>query len=125
MKKAGSKMKTSTKNRLRNESEISVTKSCGNVFADLGLENAEELKAKADISVKIIQAIRERGLTQTQAAALLGTHQTTISKLYHSNIDRFTFDKLLSWLVKLDFRVDMIIREKKNSKDTGGIRVSI
>ena len=118
-------MKKSTKKKLKNVSEIPVTKSCGNVFADFGLENAEELKAKADISVKLIQAIRERGLTQTQAAALLGTHQTTISKLYHSNIDRFTFDKLLSWLVKLDFQVNMVICAKENSDDAVDIRVSV
>lgn len=124
MKKVKSEMKKTTKNTLRTESEIPVTKSCGNVFADFGLENAAELKAKADISVKIIQTIQERGLTQTQAATLLGTHQTTISKLYHSNIDRFTFDKLLSWLVKLNFRVDMVICAKKNSDETGDIRVS-
>lgn len=47
----------------------------GNVFADLGLPNAEEALAKAELAHKIAVLVNERGLTQAQAAKLLGVDQ--------------------------------------------------
>lgn len=53
----------------------------GNIFADLGLENSEELLAKSTLARTIREIIKHRDLTQSKAAKLLDTHQTQISRL--------------------------------------------
>jgi len=58
-----------------------VTKSSGNVFADLGLPNADELLAKAELVQQIGGVIAQRHLTQAQAAKALGTTQPKVSDL--------------------------------------------
>src|SRR4051812_29131054 len=58
-----------------------ITRSCGNVFADLGLPDAEELRAKADLMVAITRIVRDRKLTQAQAAAIAGVAQPKISAI--------------------------------------------
>ena len=55
------------------------TDGTGNVFADLGLPNPEQELVKARLTLQIYRIIRQRGLTQAQAAALLGVKQPQIS----------------------------------------------
>ncbi len=99
------------------------TESCGNIFADLGFENAEEMKAEADIVVRIIKILGERNLIQTQAAQYLGASQVNITGLNHADIDRFTFDKLIQWLMKLDQNIRMKITPKGRRDGYGSICV--
>jgi predicted XRE-type DNA-binding protein len=54
---------------------VSITESSGNVFADLGLPNPEQEMMKARLTLQIYRIIRERGLTQAQAAKVLGIKQ--------------------------------------------------
>ena len=56
-------------------------KSSGNVFADLGLPNSEQELLKAKLTVQIYKLIKERDLTQSKAAELLGTTQAQVSAL--------------------------------------------
>ncbi len=60
--------------------KIEFTESCNNVFADLDLENADEMLAKSTLAITIRKIIKKRGLTQTQAAKVFGTHQTQIAR---------------------------------------------
>ena len=55
--------------------KIEFTESCGNVFADLGLENADEMLAKSTLAIMIRKIIKKRGLTQVQAAKIFGIHK--------------------------------------------------
>ncbi len=87
---------------MKNEDPIS-TKSSGNVFADLGMENAEELLAKSNLACAIREIIKDRKLTQAKAAKLLNTHQTYLSRLNSgAGIDSMSFDLLRNWLMRLD-----------------------
>ena len=72
--------------------------SCGNVFADPGLPDADERMAKAQLAHVITQRIKERGLTQTRAADLLGTDQGKISAIMRGRLASFTYDRLLRFL---------------------------
>ena len=56
-------------------------KNSGNVFADLGLPNSDQELLKAKLTVEIYRLIKARGLTQTDAARLLGTTQAQVSAL--------------------------------------------
>lgn len=99
--------------------------SSGNVFVDLEVAGADTMMAKAQLASAILDIIEQRGLKQREAADLLGTDQSYISKLKRGReLRRFTYDRLLDWLTKLDRRVILTI-ERRTERDTGvGIRVS-
>jgi len=91
--------------RKTDASEMGVVESRGNVFADLGLPNAEEELAKAELAFAIRQRIRAKGINQTEAAALLGTDQAKVSFLMNGRVGGFTFDRLVRFLNTLDMDV--------------------
>lgn len=71
-----------------------------NVFADLGFEPeaAEHLRIRADLMVALSKLIQERGLTQAEAAGILGVTQPRVSDLTRGKIDRFSIDTLVAML---------------------------
>ena len=74
----------------------------GNIFKDLELENADELKAKSTLAITIIKTIKARKLTQEQAANILGTHRTQLSRINSgAGINTISMDLLIHWLLKL------------------------
>ena len=82
------------------KSDIAVTPSSGNVFADLGLPDAEDLMAKANLALHIRAAIAARKLTQAQAQAakLLGLDQPKISSIINGRLDGLSSDRLMRFL---------------------------
>ncbi len=87
--------------------------SSGNVFADLGLPDAPELLAKADLAIEIGRVLDERGLSQSEAARLLRTSQPRISDLRRGRLEGFTLDRLVRFLNALDQDVEMRVRPKQ------------
>jgi len=80
-----------------------ITKSSGNVFADLGFDSAEAqvLAMRADLMVALEKAIKEQGLTQTQAAKILGVSQARVSDLGRKKAEKFSLDMLVKFATKL------------------------
>ena len=74
--------------------EIKVTPSSGNVFADLGLPNPEEHLVKATIALSIGELIEKRGLTQEEAGTILGLPQSSVSNLVRGKLDKFTIERV-------------------------------
>jgi predicted XRE-type DNA-binding protein len=93
----------------RKTARVKFTKSSGNVFADLGFdrEEAEHLRIRSDLMATLSQAIKDRGLTQTQAAALFGVSQPRVSDLVRGKIELFTIDTLVSMLARIGIRVEV------------------
>lgn len=91
-------------------------KSSGNVFADLGLPNAEERLAKAELARKIGAIIAERHLTQTQAAELLGIDQPKISALMRGRLESFSLERLMRFLNALGRDVEIVVKPKPRSR---------
>ncbi|HEY0309183.1 MAG TPA: helix-turn-helix transcriptional regulator, partial [Acidobacteriaceae bacterium] len=81
--------KGTTKND-RAEGVTHITPSCGNVFADLGLPNAEELGTKLRLGVAIERIIEKRGLSQAEAAKVLGVNQPKVSALMGFKLEGFS-----------------------------------
>jgi predicted XRE-type DNA-binding protein len=81
-----------------------------NVFADIGHPHPEEALAKAQLAHRIASLIKQRGLTQAQAARLLGTPQSKVSLVVTGQLDGFTIDRLLRFLTALDEDVEITIR---------------
>jgi predicted XRE-type DNA-binding protein len=103
---------------------IPIVESCGNVFADLGLPRAEDLRIKAELARQICKRIKALGLTQVQAAARLGLKQPDVSKLVDGRHTGFSADRLMALLNALEIDVDIIVRPtSKTLRRRGRIRV--
>ena len=98
--------------------ECDYTVSSGNVFADFGLPNPEEALAKAELANKIILLIRKRGLTQLQAAKVLGVDQPKVSALFRGNLTGFSIERLMRFLLRLgqDIRITVQASPRKQSQ---------
>jgi predicted XRE-type DNA-binding protein len=94
---------------MNTEDEISSTPSSGNVFADLGLPDADDLMAKANLALHIRQAIKARHLTQVEAARLLGIDQPKVSSIINGRLDGFSTERLMRFLNDLgcDVRISV------------------
>ncbi len=82
-------------------SEGSVTESSGNVFADLGLRDADTLMAKSVLALHMKRVIRARRLTQAQAAEILGIDQPKVSAITSGRLEGFSTDRLMRFLNEL------------------------
>lgn len=100
------------------------TESSGNVFADLGLSQPDDLLAKAELAARIIEEIGRRGLTQSQAAALLGIDQPKVSALKHGKLAGFSIERLLRMLLRLGRDIEIAVKEKPASRTTARLRVA-
>jgi predicted XRE-type DNA-binding protein len=100
-----------------------VTQSSGNVFADLGVTEAEEALAKAEIASRICEIIAQRKLSQTAAAAVLGVDQPKVSALMRGRLDGFSSDRLFRFLNALDRDVEIVIKPKRPGTQRGHTRV--
>ena len=87
----------------------------GNVFADIGFKNADEMALKSDMVWHINREIEGRGLTQTEAGELLGINQPKVSALKHGQLTDFSVERLLKFLVALGQRVDIWIHPAQDA----------
>ena len=96
------------------DEHIEVREGSGNVFADLGLPDADELLVKAAVVSRLIDIISGLGLTQTQVAEMLGIDQPKVSTLVRGRLRGFSLERLLHFLMALDQDVDIVVRPKTN-----------
>ena len=97
--------------------EADYTVSTGNVFADLGLPNPEEALAKAELAQKIIVLIREKGLTQVQAAKVLGVDQLKVSALLRGHLTGFSLERLMRFLLRLGQDIKITVQVSPRSRE--------
>jgi predicted XRE-type DNA-binding protein len=105
----------------KRETKIGVTAGSGNVFADLGLDNAEERLTKAKLVGLIWDEINRQGLTQKAAGALMGIDQPKVSALMNGRLTNFSSERLMRLLNALGQDVDITARPSKQMP--GRIRV--
>ena len=89
----------------RKRRPIKMEEGSGNVFADLGLEDAGELYTRAQIGVHVFKILKDKKLKQREIARVLGIAQPDVSHLMNGHFSRFTTDKLLDFLKRLDQKV--------------------
>jgi len=99
--------------RNNNQARTAFEEGSGNVFADLGLEESDELFARAKIGFHVYQVLKAKKLPQREIAALLGIKQPEVSHLMNGHFSRFTTDKLLDFLKRLDRKVTIRISPHK------------
>ena len=96
--------------------KIEFEKSSGNVFADLGLENAKELKARSLIGMHLVQLLKAKEMKQKDIAEMLHLKPAEVSHLFNGHFSRFSTDKLLNLLADLEQKVTIQISPRKQGE---------
>lgn len=94
--------------RKKNEVE-DVTEGSGNIFADLGLPNADQEQTKARLTLEIARIIKDRGLTQVEGAKVLGIQQPDVSALIRNRAGSFSVGRLIDFLTALGQNVEITV----------------
>ena len=104
---------------------IAVHAGSGNVYADLGYPDADEMLVKAQLVSKIAEIIRQRGLTQVEAAKVLGLTQPKVSAMLRGQFRGFSERRLIDCLTSLGRDVQIVIKEAPRRRAEGKLTVVV
>jgi predicted XRE-type DNA-binding protein len=102
---------------MKSNKKADVTQSSGNIFADLGLPEAEDRLLKAQLALKIQQLIEQKRMTQAEIAPLLSLDQPKVSNLMRGRLSGFSVERLFSILNKLGHNVEVRISEEEHEPE--------
>jgi len=102
---------------------ITIEESSGNVYADIGSANADEMRVKAQLAAKISDIIQRRGWTQLQAAEVLGISQPKLSKMLRGQFRGISETKMLECLTRLGQHIQIIVGPADVTEQTGSVEV--
>ena len=103
--------------------KIAVTRGSTNVFADLGYANSEEMLAKAQLVSRISDLIKQRRLTQSDAATLLEIDQPNVSRLLRGQLGGFSYERLLKFLNALGCDAEIVVKRPGRARRDAQITV--
>ena len=92
---------------------VEVLPSSGNVFADLGLPDAEKLKIKTGLVIEIRKAMKSLGITQQAAATRMGITQPKVSDMMRGDFTNLSERKLMDCLTRLGYDIEIKVRPAK------------
>ena len=101
-----------------------VVPSSGNVFADLGMADADERQTKVRLAFAINRILEQRRLSQAEAALKLGVNQPKVSALSNYRLDGFSVERMMHFLNALGRDVEIVIRNKPRSRRPARIFVT-
>jgi predicted XRE-type DNA-binding protein len=107
------------------QADIEYEESSGNVFADLGLDDADELFTRSRLGFHVHKLLTDRRLKQREIAALLGIKQPDVSHLMNGHFSRFTTEKLLDFLKRLDQKVTIRISQRRPGEPYQDIEIGL
>jgi predicted XRE-type DNA-binding protein len=90
------------------DEEIEFTTGSGNVYADFGFPNSEEAKTKAELAMLITNILKEKNVTQHQAADIMGIDQPKVSKITRGLVSEFSIERLMKFVISLGFDIEII-----------------
>ena len=100
-------------------------KSSGNVLADLGFRNSKQELLKAKLTVEIYKQLRARGITQQEAAKLLGTTQAQVSALMRCRPVSVSVGRLMEFLTALGQDVEVTVKPAPRRRTAGAMSVVV
>jgi predicted XRE-type DNA-binding protein len=95
----------------------------GNIYADLGYLDAEEMLVKAQLVTKIAEIVRKKGLTQVETAKLLGLTQPKVSALFRGQFRGISERKLIECLTNLGRDVQIVVKDASRRRANGKLTV--
>ncbi|WP_217987820.1 helix-turn-helix domain-containing protein [Halomonas salipaludis] len=96
-----------------------------NVYADLGMPDAEEMLIKAQLAAKIGEIIKRRRLTQTKAAELMGIPQPKVSALLRGQFRGISEAKMLEAIARLGRDVKIVIGPSRRRSSPGHVELEM
>ena len=87
-----------------------------NVFADLAFDDPEEEVIKATLIREFRAIVKRKGLTQGKVAEIIGVKQPDVSAIVNGNTGKFSITRLVRFLDRLDYRVDVVVRRKRRPR---------
>ena len=106
-----------------NTSDSTVERGSGNVFADLDVPDADAHLLKAELVSRIDSIVRQRGITQIEAARILGLSQPDVSRLLRGDFRQYSLERLFRLLTALGRDIDIVIRQPR-SANGGKLRIA-
>lgn len=103
--------------------KIEIHQGSGNVFADLGLPDSEEMLLKSQIVVELHREIRARNLTQTAAAKRIGIAQPDLSNVLRGRFRGYSTERLMRMLTAFGRDIDIVVRTPTRARKAGRIRL--
>lgn len=94
---------------MTSDDDMTITEGSGNLFRDLGLPDPEVRQTKALLAAEIIKALDERKLSVRAAHGATGIAAADFSRIRNVNLGRFTIDRLISILGRLDQEVEVSV----------------
>jgi predicted XRE-type DNA-binding protein len=104
--------------------KVKIEAGSDNIFADLGLPDADTHFLKAQIVAEIYRLINERKLTQAAAGKLMGISQPEVSRMFKGNFREYSIDRLMGLLTSFDRDVEIVVKLHKKTGKAGRIRFS-
>ena len=99
-----------------------ITRGTSNVFTDLGYPDSAERQTKTRLALAVNELLKARKLKQREIATLLGVPQSKVSALKNYRLDQFSVERLMEFLTALNQDVEIMIRPRANTSETGHIR---
>ena len=93
---------------------IEVHRGTANVYADLGLLDADKLKIKSGLVIEIRKAMRNLNLTQQEAAKRMGITQPKVSDMMRGDFSNLSERKLMDCLTRLGYDIEISVRQAKS-----------
>lgn len=100
-----------THNNYIEDNNINVYVGSDNIFADIGCVNPDDMMVKSRLVMQIEKEIKTRGLTQVNAARLIGITQPKISQIFRGNFRDISEEKLLNCLNRLGYDVNISVKK--------------
>ena len=89
--------------------EFELVRGSGNVFHDFGVSNADAEQLRSILAAQIIKTLDERKLTVREAESLTGIAAADFSRIRRANLRRFTIDRLITILNRLNRQVEVTV----------------
>jgi predicted XRE-type DNA-binding protein len=102
---------------------VEVEMSSGNVFADVGLPDADKLKIKSGLVIEITKAVRNLGLSQEAAGRRMGLPQPKLSGLLRGDFSNVSERKLMDCLNRLGYDIEIMV--KPATKPVGHVMLAV
>lgn len=110
---------------MTDQTSVDFEESSGNVFADLGLRNPDDLAYKAGLIGSLMRYQKEHGITQGELARLVGIPQPRLSNLFSGKIGNITTEKLINACARLGRHVRIVIEEHPDEAAAGRVELEL
>ena len=107
------------------EENIEFELSSGNVFADIGFENSEEMLLKSELVRQINNTIRQQNLSSIRIREILGLNEKMLSNLSKGALTELTIDNLFRYMNILGRDLEVILKSPSGANSQGKLKVTV